>query len=185
MDLDKSSVPRVSPAGDSTEARLGDVREPIAIRAHLVLCLQGFRGEGYSPSFVAAMASLHRTLAEDPDQRVRLLDQPGTICRACTHLHLGGCTLGGPDHEPHMKAQDNDVLQRLGLAPGAVYPWSLVRSRIAAAIEAPDLPEICTTCPWLSLGYCAEGLERLRAAGCAAPGGETDQEPSAQPTAHG
>ena len=33
--------------------------DPIRVRAHTLLCLQGFRGEGYSAGFVENMAAIH------------------------------------------------------------------------------------------------------------------------------
>ena len=138
-------------------------QQPIPMRAHMVLCLLGYRGEGYSVTFVSAMSRLHRTLFEDPDRLVRLVTSPDPICHACVNLRNGGCTLGGEDHEAHMRAQDEDVLARLGLALDGVYPWRTIRNRIRLSVRGTDLPDICTTCPWLDLGFCAEGIEALRA----------------------
>ena len=129
----------------------------------MVLCLMGFRGKGYSGSFVAEMSDVHRRLQADPEQPVRLISSPDRLCAACPNLRGGGCTLQGPDHEAHMRAQDEDVLRRLGLAAGGVYPWRVVLDRVRARVRGSDLPAICTTCPWLSLGWCAEGVDALRA----------------------
>ena len=129
----------------------------------MVLCLMGFRGKGYSGSFVAEMSDVHRQLQTDPEQPVRLISSPDRLCAACPNLRDGGCTLQGPKHEDHMRAQDEDVLRRLGLAAGGVYPWRVVLDRVRAGIRGSDLPAICTTCPWLSLGWCAEGVDALRA----------------------
>jgi hypothetical protein len=137
--------------------------EPIPIRAHSLLCLQGFRGRGYSDAFIAEMSAIHAALAADPDTPVRVLATPDRLCAACPNLKSGGCTLGGPDHEAHMRAQDLDVLHRLWLAPGDVVPWHEVLRRIVRSVRGDDLPTICTTCPWLSLGWCAEGIESLHA----------------------
>ncbi len=137
----------------------------------MVLCLQGFRGEGYSITFVSEMAQVLRELTEDPERPVRLITSPDRICRACSNLRNGGCTLGGPDHESHMHDQDAEVLRRLSLDEGGVYPWRLVLQRIGANVRGADLPAICTTCPWLELGYCTEAMDRLASAP-AAP--ETD-----------
>ena len=129
----------------------------------MVLCLMGFRGKGYSGSFVAEMSDVHRRLQADPEQPVRLISSPDRLCAACPNLRGGGCTLQGPDHEAHMRAQDEDVLRRLGLAAGGVYAWRVVLDRVRARVRGADLPAICTTCPWLSLGWCAEGVDALRA----------------------
>lgn len=136
---------------------------PIPLRAHLVLCLLGFRGEGYSVEFISEMSKLLHTLEGDPETPVRLLTEPDRVCRVCPNLLRGGCTLGGPRHEAHMRRHDQDVLDRIGLAPGAVYSWALVKHRIQTSITGADLPKICTTCPWLPLGYCQEGVDALRA----------------------
>ena len=140
------------------------MQEPRPVRAHLVLCLLGFRGEGYSPTFVEALRAFHDELEADPGRPLELITSPDPICQACPNLGPAGCTLGGPDHEDHMRRQDEDVLARLGLTLYTVLPWSAIRSLIAERLVGTDLAPICTTCPWLGLGYCAEGIEALRAA---------------------
>jgi hypothetical protein len=140
------------------------VDAPITVRAHNVLCLLGFRGEGYSPAFVREMRTLHEILGGDPARPVRLLAAPDRLCTSCPNLGPAGCTLGGPEHEEHMRRQDEDVLSRLGVAEGGVLPWGEVLRRVGTNVRGGDLPAICTTCPWLHLGWCAEGIERLHAA---------------------
>jgi hypothetical protein len=140
---------------------------PIPLRAHNALCLLGFRGHGYSPAFVRETWAVHRALADDPSQTVRLLASPDRLCGACPNLREGGCTLGGPSHEDHMRRQDEDVLARLGFRAGDTPAWREVLARVAERVRGTDLPAVCTTCPWLHLGWCAEGIERTRAGGAA------------------
>ncbi len=128
----------------------------------MALCLLGFRGSGYSPGFVEAMAAVQAGFKADPDQLVELVDAPDPICAACPNLDDGGCTLGGPDHEAHMRAHDRDVLGRLGLAAGEAIPWGRLLERIAGQIQGSDLDAICTTCPWLPLGVCRASVDDLR-----------------------
>jgi len=135
--------------------------DPVPLRAHNLLCLQGFRGEGYSEGFIAHMSGVHERLRADPSTRLRLLDAPDTLCDHCPHLLAGGCTLGGSDHEAHMQAQDREVLRRLGLEAGVVVTWREVLERVAQRVAGRDLPALCTTCPWLPLGWCARGLDAL------------------------
>jgi hypothetical protein len=141
---------------------MSGVDEPIPIRAHSLLCLQGFRGRGYSESFVEAMREVKERIDADTTLHVEAIDSPDVFCDACPNLKGGGCTLGGPRHEVHMVAQDREVLRRLGLEAGTVLPWREVLERIASGVRGPDLPGLCTTCPWLHLGWCAEGIEGLR-----------------------
>jgi hypothetical protein len=133
----------------------------LAIRGHTLLCLQGFRGEGYSPDFIRNMTEIHRRLAEDPALVVTVVDSPDAVCRACPHLSAEGCRLNGPGSEGEMKAQDGEVLRRLGLEKGKGYPWGEILDRIGRRIVPPDLDDICGDCRWLPLGYCKEGIRRL------------------------
>jgi hypothetical protein len=139
------------------------VTAPVPLRAHNLLCLLGYRGVGYSPGFVAEMTSVHETLSRDPETLVEVRTRPDRLCSACPHL-AGGCTLGGPEHEAHMRAQDEDVAARLGLRGGDVVPWREILARVRASVRGADLPAICTTCPWLPLGWCAAGIEEVRSA---------------------
>jgi hypothetical protein len=140
------------------------VTTPIRVRAHSLLCLQGFRGRGYSPEFVRAMNGILAACRADAQTPVQILDSPDDLCAACPNLAGGGCTLGGPDHEDHMRRQDREVLRRLGLTARTVVPWRRILERIAGSVRGNDLPAICTTCPWLPLGWCAEGIDALREA---------------------
>ena len=142
---------------------------PIPIRGHLALCLLGFGGEGYSPAFIEHMAGLKTELWADPTRRVTLIAAPDGNCGACPHLVEGGCTLGGPGHEAHMRAHDEAVLARLALAPGDVLSWDDLLERIRTRVGGSDLPGLCTTCPWLPMGVCEKAVETLRTEGRPAP----------------
>jgi hypothetical protein len=146
----------------STREPSSDERGAVRIRGHTLLCLQGFRGEGYSPDFVQSMAAIHRELAAEPDRVVEVVEAPDAVCGACPHLVSSGCSLNGSDSERGMQAQDQHVLGLLGLQPGTKVRWREVLERIRASVKGSDLPEICGSCRWLPLGYCKEGINRLR-----------------------
>ena len=90
----------------------------IRLRGHTLLCLQGFRGEGYSSEFIANMAAIHRTLIDHPEVLVEVLASPDAVCVACPHRHPTGCMLNGERSEEEMIEQDHEVLRRLGLKAG-------------------------------------------------------------------
>ena len=135
--------------------------DPLPLRAHMALCLLGFRGSGYSEDFVVRMQAIQDALKEDPSRHVALVDAPDRICDACPNLVDSGCTLGGPDHEAHMRAHDREVLARLGFEAGVARPWREVLEAIGGSIRGADLDAICTTCPWLPLGVCRESVDAL------------------------
>jgi hypothetical protein len=133
----------------------------LTVRAHTLLCLQGFRGEGYSPAFVENMGAIHDRLSTDPQTLVRVVARPDEVCNACPHLHPDGCHLKGPGFEKAMRRQDQEVMLRLEISEGEVLPWGEILQRIAARIEGGSLNTICGNCPWLPLGYCREGIDAL------------------------
>ena len=91
-----------------------DSSASVRLRGHTLLCLQGFRGEGYSPEFIANMAAIHRTLTDHPEVLVEVLASPDAVCAACPHRHPSGCMLNGERSEEEMIEQDHEVLRRLG-----------------------------------------------------------------------
>lgn len=134
----------------------------IRLRGHTLLCLQGFRGLGYSPSFVENLKRIHQRLLHAPETPVMVLVAPDDVCAACPHRGREGCSLEGPDSEREMARQDGLVLKRLGLSPGTTVAWREVLERIARKISPGDLPGICRQCRWLPLGYCEAGIKALR-----------------------
>jgi hypothetical protein len=132
----------------------------LRLRAHNLLCIQGFVGKGYSPAFVANMTRVVDSLEEDPE--ISVVGATDALCSACPHLADNGCTLHGEGTEYGIVHQDRDVMARLGIADGETLLWSEILSRIRARIEPGDLDSICGTCPWLPMGHCKEGLSRLR-----------------------
>jgi hypothetical protein len=138
------------------------VSPSLQLRGHTLLCLQGFRGAGYSPAFVDNLAQIHKDVNESPDQLITLVDQPDAVCGACPHQASSGCTLTGIGSEQVIQAQDRLVLDLLGLQPGARVSWQEIVTRIGGKMSGDDLPAICGSCQWLSLGYCREGIDRLK-----------------------
>ncbi|MBM4123014.1 MAG: DUF1284 domain-containing protein [Nitrospira sp.] len=138
------------------------VQGTLRLRGHTLLCLQGFRGKGYSPGFVENLAAIHRELTANPDRSVEVVDGPDAVCGACPHQAISGCTLSGEASEEAMQAQDRHVLALLGLQAGMSVQWCTILERIGQSVRGDDLPGICGQCRWLPLGYCKEGIERLR-----------------------
>jgi uncharacterized protein len=139
-----------------------DSAPAVRLRGHTILCLQGFRGEGYSPGFIENMAAIHEALTNHPESWVEILASPDTVCAACPHRNPSGCTLNGAQSEEEMIAQDHVVIKRLGLQVGSRIRWLDILERIRQSVAGDDLPSICGSCRWLPLGYCREGITRLR-----------------------
>jgi hypothetical protein len=61
-----------------------------------------------------------------------------------------------------MQAQDRMVLAQLGLQAGQQVMWRDILERIRQRVNGTDLAGICGRCRWLPLGYCQEGIDRLK-----------------------
>ncbi|MBD0305647.1 MAG: DUF1284 domain-containing protein [Nitrospiraceae bacterium] len=140
-----------------------DQDTPLRLRGHTLLCLQGFRGEGYSVEFVKNLAGIHRRLAEHPEQWIEVIQAPDAVCAACPHRAPAGCTLKHEHSEAEMQMQDRHVMSLLDLQAGTIIRWRDVLKRIRAVLNGESLLSICGQCRWLPLGYCREGINRLKA----------------------
>ena len=140
---------------------MDELERPLKIRSHHLLCILGFRGLGYSEEFVSNMGKVAAELRSDPGFPITLVVGCDAICVSCPHSREGKCRKKA-NSEVDVPIQDFELLKRLGLEAGsqmlAGAAWQEVKERLTPG----DLTEICGDCEWLGLGYCAEGLERLR-----------------------
>lgn len=114
----------------------------LALRPHHGMCLAYFAGAGYSGGFTAHMSSVLAGLsAETP---VRLTVGTDIICAACPNNIDGVC------EKPELvAAYDRAVLERCGLADGAVLDFGTLTALVQGRILAPGLRrEICGGCQW-------------------------------------
>lgn len=121
---------------------MSDSNLVIKLRPHHGLCMQFFRGEGYSADFVKHMAEIISALNRGAS--VELTDRTDSICAACPN------NLGGVCHtEEKVRQFDNGVLQYGGLTVDEVLNGTefrrIVRERI---IERGVMKEICGDCEW-------------------------------------
>lgn len=130
------------------------------IRGHHLLCLQGFRGLGYSEEFVSRMKMVTESLTGKADQIIQVGAEPDIICQACPH-HKAGCQKNSAEDERKISDQDKKILTYLGLAENERRSYAEILDLIKEKIAAHDLESLCQSCPWLSLGYCSQGIALL------------------------
>lgn len=133
----------------------------VTIRSHHLLCMLGFRGLGYSEEFTANMRSVVRELHLDRDLAMIIVAGCDVICAACPHYREARC-LRDMDSAARSVSLDLKVLAKLGLEPGAHVSFRDALERVKERVTADDMAEFCSDCEWWGLGYCLEGLERLK-----------------------
>ncbi|TCS69497.1 putative CHY-type Zn-finger protein [Effusibacillus lacus] len=127
------------------------------MRGHHLLCLLGYRGIGYSEQFARNMSSVHDRLLKDPETEVCIVQGPDDLCACFPDDQVYHCD------DEHVGTRDQRILQRLGLEIGEELTWGEIQSRIARLVNPEEIAEWCFTCSWRSLGYCEEGVRRIRA----------------------
>jgi len=140
---------------------MSELTHPCTIRAHHLLCTLGFRGLGYSEEFTSRMRNVVEKLRCSPVFPLTLVVGCDIICAACPHSKEGEC-LKDTDSEAKAISLDLEILSRLGFEPGAQVPCYEAWERIRERMTSEDMVELCSDCEWFGLGYCVEGLERLK-----------------------
>lgn len=125
--------------------KYGDYSDNILIRAHHLLCIQGFQGKGYSSEFLKNMDYLIKIL-DKKTSIVKVIDEPDSICSYCPHLKENVC-FESDNSEKRIKLMDNITLQIIGLECGQTYPYHEIVDKIKN-ISFSQLSEICGYCQW-------------------------------------
>ena len=126
---------------------------PILLRPHHGLCIQNFRGKGYSEEFVREMARIVAMLEQNPRREITLFAGADEVCRSCPHKTAdSGCDSG-----QKVLRFDERCLSLCGLRAGDTLPWEEYRELLREAVIRPKrYREVCAGCQWI--GIC-EGNE--------------------------
>lgn len=118
------------------------------IRAHHILCIQGFQGYGYSKDFVDNMTELTENINSNPDLKIEIIDECDIICSRCPYNNGGICQ---KRQDSFQKVRDTDlrVLKKLGLKKGmklkAKDIFFLANEKLK---NISDIQDICGDCEW-------------------------------------
>ena len=134
-------------------------RRHVRLRGHHLICLQFFRGEGYSEEFVANLEVLLGRLATEPATVVAVADD---VCAACPELGADGlCASDSAGGEAEIRRIDALAFELLELEPRDRITLSEARSRLGAdAIGVGRWrTEACRGCAWENV--CERGWSRM------------------------
>jgi uncharacterized protein len=115
----------------------------ITLRAHHLLCMQGFQGLGYSPAFVDNMALILEKIKQNPAIKCKIVTGCDDICFKCPHCKNNRCTKT-ENSETNIKKFDAEVLKLINLEPGIV----LLVKEVFEKTSNITTPSDCLTCGW-------------------------------------
>mgnify|MGYP001943059020 CR=1 FL=1 len=140
----------------------GGISMMMVLRAHHLLCAQGFQGMGYSSGFVKEFSKIVEKIRdEEQDFSIQVIAGLDDACQYCPNKGEDKCLADEASNE-QVLIMDLRVISHLGLIEGASYPKSYLLRLIAKEISPDDLDYLCRNCSWLKFGVCKEGIARLR-----------------------
>ncbi len=98
------------------------------LRGHHLICLNFFRGEGYSEDFIR---NIYSVIGK---KSIEIVEGPDDVCARCPYLKDDICK--NPDYSDEMiRLQDREALRLLEFKPGMVISWKKISDKIPGIIE--------------------------------------------------
>ena len=131
-----------------------NVSPPVELRGHHLICLQFYRGEGYSASFVDNLDGVLARLADEPALVTARAD---AVCSACPELGADGVCAG----DVEISRIDALASSLLDVQPGQRITLAEARERLVGDAVATGRwrSEVCDGCVWENV--CEPGWGRL------------------------
>lgn len=120
--------------------------EPLRIRAHHILCMQGFQGFGYSEEFTKNMTLITEKIQKTPSFFIEIIIGADSICQHCPHLLDGGCDME-MDSLKVISSMDSLVLKNLNMETGSVISSKQIKT-LAGSLTPKKVEKICGDCSW-------------------------------------
>jgi soluble lytic murein transglycosylase-like protein len=131
----------------------------VQFRPHHFLCTVGFRGKGYSDSFVENYQEIadHLRGPDGDNQEIQVVEETDSICAPCPNRREKLCTA-----QEKIESLDRRHAEALGVGEGDVLTWKEAKQRIKKNVDFETFERICDGCQWKDLGVCRESLAELR-----------------------
>jgi hypothetical protein len=118
----------------------------IKIRAHHILCIQGYQGHGYSQNFEENMGKMVEKFRLNPNLPVTVVCETDGICEYCPYQSAGRC-INTPLANKQISTMDSLVLEKLSLESGDTLNINKLIS-LTKKLNKTDVMEICGECSW-------------------------------------
>jgi hypothetical protein len=117
------------------------------IRAHHLLCIQGFQGHGYNAEFTENMSEVIQSLQSNPQQEIEIIDECDVICKFCPHKKVGKCK--NIVSNLMIKRIDKKVIKKLKIDYNTIMGAKSIISLTNQVFKtSKDIHEICGNCRW-------------------------------------
>ncbi|MDR3223713.1 MAG: DUF1284 domain-containing protein [Methanobrevibacter sp.] len=136
-----------------------DLNKPVKLRAHHLLCLQGYQGYGYSESFKINFENLIDHLKTNPD--IVILKSVDFICFHCPNLKDEKCCLNLEKYDENLGKEkivnknkeivemDLNVIKKTGIIENKLYKIDDLYGIVNNSLNVDDLKDICGKCMWI------------------------------------
>lgn len=119
-------------------------KDILNIRAHHLLCMQGFQGYGYSDKFVEHMGTIVKYIVYYPKEKIRIIDYCDDICLECTNNIVSVCS-----NSENVDNMDRKLIHKLKLNREQEVIVQDVLSLVKDEFQSfQDAYEICGDCSW-------------------------------------
>jgi hypothetical protein len=115
------------------------------LRGHHLICLNFFRGEGYSEDFIK---NIYSVIGKE---KVEVVAGPDEVCKKCPYLMEERCADNEYTDEKIL-FQDTEALRLLGCKPGEITDWKTISAKIPLVIEEWKA-EFCLDCKYLKVCF--------------------------------
>lgn len=115
------------------------------LRGHHLICLQFFKGEGYSKIFVENAKQIVENWGENDAEIVNDADD---ICKSCPFLKNERCN--HPKYKKEIEKVDELALKLLGLSVGGKVRKSFVKKQLLRILNEWK-ERACKNCEWKKL----------------------------------
>jgi len=118
--------------------------ELIRIRAHHLLCLQGFQGYGYNQEFTLRLGEIIQVLKSDPLGKIQIVTDADDICTNCPKLIGEQCV-------DHLKIEkmDSIIIGSISLVENQVIPIKTALQIIDTELSSETIKTVCEGCVWM------------------------------------
>ena len=111
------------------------------LRGHHLICLNFFKGEGYSKEFVE---NIERILKE---KEIEVVSGADDVCSKCPYLKDGVCNYKA-DAEKEIRKLDELACELL--SPGSITSWDEIRRKLPKIMKKwKELA--CRNCDWIEV----------------------------------